>query len=140
MTFDWLSEVNWLAILVGAVAWWILGALWYSQAVFGKAWLRASGVTIQEGQRPGPATYLVPLVAAFVTTTVVAMLARATGSTTFGEGIVLGLLLGVGFAVAFYAVEATFGNRPQPGTWFVITALYQLVGMMIATVIVTVWD
>lgn len=139
MTFDWLGEVNWLAILVGAVAWWLLGALWYSPVLFGKPWMRATGITAGD-QGPGATTYIVPLVANFVTTVVVAMLALATGSTTVGEGIVLGLLLGVGFAVALYAVEATFGQRPGPGVWFLITASYQLVGILIATVIVTVWD
>lgn len=140
MSFDALGEVNWLAILVGTLTWWILGALWYAQPVFGKAWVRSAGVTIQEGQRPGPAIYIVPLIAAFVTTTVAAMLARSTGSSTLGEGFVLGILLGVGFGVALYAVEATFGSRPEPGVWFLITGSYQLLGILIATVIVTIWD
>ena len=140
MTFDWLSEVNWLAILVGAVAWWILGAIWYSPALFGKPWIRASGVTIQEGQRPGVATYVVPLIAYFIATVAAAMLARATGSTTFAEGIVLGLVLAIGFGATLYWVESTFGNRPGPATWFAITATYQVLGLLIATVIVTVWE
>lgn len=37
------------------------------------------------------------------------------------------------------AVEATFGNRPQNSVWFLITASYNLVGLLIAAVIVSVW-
>jgi hypothetical protein len=139
MSFEALNDVNWLAILVGAVAWWILGAIWYSPVLFGTAWARAGGIEIPEGQRPSPATYLVPLVASFIATIAAAMLARATGSTTFGEGIVLGLVLAIGFAFTLFWVESTFGNRPKPGTWFAITATYSILGILIATVIVTIW-
>jgi Protein of unknown function (DUF1761) len=79
----------------------------------GKPWLRASGVTIQEGQRPGAATYIVRLIAYFIATVAAAMLARATESTTLGEGIVLGLVLAIGIGATLYWVESTFGNRPQ---------------------------
>jgi hypothetical protein len=68
------------------------------------------------------------------------MLAQTTGTDTLGEGIVLGLVVGVGFAVTLYAVESVFGRRPQPGTWFLITSGYQLLGILIAAVIVAVWD
>ena len=139
MSFDVLNDVNWLAIVVGAVAWWILGAIWYAPPLFGNAWMRSAGIQIREGQRPGVATYVVPLLAYFVATIAAAMLARATGSTTFGDGIVLGLVLGVGFGVTLYWVESTFGQRPRPSTWFGITAVYQLLGVLIATVIVTIW-
>jgi Na+/H+ antiporter NhaA len=139
MSFDALNDVNWLAIVVAALAWWILGALWYARPVFGNPWMRAAGIEIQEGQRPGAATIVVPLIAQFIATVAIAMLARATGSTTFGEGIVLGLVVGVGLLLTTYLVEATFGNRPQAGTWFAITGAYQLLGVLIASVIVTVW-
>ena len=139
MSFEALNDVNWLAILVGAVAWWILGAIWYSPPLFGNAWMRSAGIQISQEQRPGVATYVIPLIAYFIATIAAAMLARATGSTTFGEGIVLGLVLAIGFAVPLFWMESTFGNRPRPATWFAITAMYSVLGILIATVIVTVW-
>ena len=35
--------VNWLAVIVGAIVAYALGALWYSQKFFGAAWMRGSG-------------------------------------------------------------------------------------------------
>jgi hypothetical protein len=140
MSFDALGEVNWLAILLGTVAWWILGAIWYMPSLFGKAWMRSIGQEMSAEQRPGVGIYVVPLLAYFVATIAAAMLARATGSTTFGHGIVLGLVLAVGFGATLYWVEATFGRRPGPGTWFGITASYEVLGILIATVIVTIWE
>ena len=139
MSFDVLGELNWLAVIVATVVYFALGALWYAPPVFGNAWMRAAGTVMQEGQRPGPAIYVTPLIAYFIAVIATAMLAQATGSDTFGEGVVLGLIVGVGYAVAGTAVEATFGNRPQNSVWFLITASYNLVGLLIAAVIVSVW-
>ncbi|MGH2661947.1 MAG: DUF1761 domain-containing protein [Actinomycetota bacterium] len=140
MSFDTLGDVNYLAVLVAAVAWWILGAIWYARPVFGNAWIKASGITIQEGQRPGPETYIVPLIVEFIAVTATAMIARATVASTVGDGIVLGLVVGIGFAVALTANEAVFSEKPQKGVWYAITASYNLVGLVGAAVIVTVWD
>ena len=39
-----MGPVNWLAVLLGAVAFFAVGAVWYS-ALFGKAWQREVGLT-----------------------------------------------------------------------------------------------
>ncbi len=38
MTLDVMSELNWLAVLVGAVIYFALGALWYSPMLFARPW------------------------------------------------------------------------------------------------------
>jgi hypothetical protein len=40
-----MPEVNWIAILVAATACFLLGGLWYSPVLFGKAWQRETGLT-----------------------------------------------------------------------------------------------
>ena len=40
-----MPEINWLAVLVAAVASFLLGAVWYSNALFGKVWQREAGVS-----------------------------------------------------------------------------------------------
>jgi hypothetical protein len=139
MSFDALGELNWLAVIVATVVYFALGAVWYAPPLFGNAWMKAAGIVIPEGQRPSPAIYFTPLVAYFVAVITTAMLAEATGSESFAAGIVLGLVVGVGYAVVGTAVEATFGNRPQNGVWFLITASYNLIGLVISAVIVSVW-
>jgi uncharacterized membrane protein YeaQ/YmgE (transglycosylase-associated protein family) len=67
------------------------------------------------------------------------MIAVATNSDTFGEGIVLGLVIGIGYAVASALVGATFETRPEPRTWFAITAAFNLIGLVIVAVIVSAW-
>ncbi len=43
-----MPEVNWIAIVVAAVASFLLGGLWYSPALFGKAWQREVGLTDEQ--------------------------------------------------------------------------------------------
>ena len=85
-------------------------------------------------------SYVVPFFAYLGMAIAVALLAAATGSDTFSEGIVLGLVVGVGFAAMHSVVDATFDpNRPQPWTWFAITASYNLIGLLIVAVLVSIW-
>lgn len=41
-------QLNYLSILVAVVAAQVLGALWYSKALFGKAWMQAVGKTEED--------------------------------------------------------------------------------------------
>jgi hypothetical protein len=140
MSFDLLGELNWLAVIVATIVYFALGAVWYTVPAMSKAWMRATGIQVPErGQGPGPGIYVVPLATAFVASVATGMLAQATGSQTFGEGIVLGLVVGVGYALTLTAVQETFGMRPQPGVAFLINGGYQFLGLLIVAVIVSVW-
>ncbi len=140
MSFDTLGDLNWLAVLVATLAYFFLGAIWYAQVAFGKAWMKAGGITIQEDQRPGPTFYIVPLISNFLLVLATAMIALSTGSTTVGDAIVLGLVVGIGYAASLSLLGSLFGNNPQPGVFFFITAGYHLVGLVIAALILTLWD
>jgi len=140
MSFDVLSDVNYLAAIVASIAWFALGAIWYMPAVMGRAWMRSAGIEMPEGYRPNPMLFVVTFVAYLITAVATAMLARATGSETLGEGIVLGFVIAVGFAVTLSAVSAIYDRRPEPTTWFLINGTFNLIGYLLVAVIVTVWD
>lgn len=142
MTFDALSDLNWLAVLAAAVVYFLLGGLWYSPVFLGKPWMRATGMEApQEGQGPGPAIYVAPLIGYLISAIATAMLAVATASDTVGEGLVLGLVVAVGYSVVLAGVTATFSpHMPEPWTWFWITASYNVVGLLIVGALVGGWD
>lgn len=140
MSFDQLEDLNWLAVVVAGVAYFALGAIWYMPAMFGRAWMRAGGIQM-EGQRQSSAMYVAPLVTCLIAAVATGMLALATATNTYGEGVVLGLVVGVGYAVTVSAVNALFDpQKPQQGVWFVINGGYHLVGLLIASVIIAVWE
>ena len=137
MELDVLEDVSWLGIAAATVVYMVLGGLWYGP-LFGKSWMRATGFEMPEEQ-PGPEIYLVPAIAYFVASVVTAMLAAATGSDTVGEGLILGLLVGFGYAVTLSLVGAAFNpGMPEPRTLFLVTSSYNLVALTIAGILVSV--
>ena len=140
MDFDVLSDLNWLAVIVATLAYFALGAVWYAPPVFGNQWMKAAG-TSMEGEGPGPAIYVAPLVFCFLATLANAMLAVATGSNSVSDGVVLGLVVSVGYGVSLLGVTAVFeSNKPDAVTWGAITAGYHVVGLLVSAIIVSAWD
>jgi hypothetical protein len=141
MSFDTLGQLNWLAVIVGGVIYFALGALWYSNVLFARPWQRAIGWdATQQPPQMNPLTYVVPGLAYIVMAVATGMIAKATGTDTLGEGIALGLIIGIGYALASSLVAAFFTpNSPQPMVLFAITGAYNLIGFLIMAVIVSVW-
>jgi len=142
MSFDVLGDLNWIAVIVAAVAYFVIGAIWYAPPVMGNRWMAAGGIEMPaDGQRPGPGIYLVPLIGSVLSAIALGMLAEATGTDTAGEGVVLGLVVAIGFALAISLVTATFeSGKPKPMVWGALNAGYHMVGIIVAAVIIGAWQ
>lgn len=142
MSFDVLGDLNWLAVLVAALAYFAIGAVWYAPPLFGKTWAAAGGLaTPDPGTRPSPAIYVTPLVGSVLASVALGMLAEATGSDTLQRGIVLGLVCGIGFAVSITFVTAQFeSEKPEPMVWGAITAGYHALGILVVAILVATWQ
>ncbi|MDQ3991867.1 MAG: DUF1761 domain-containing protein [Actinomycetota bacterium] len=136
MVLDALGELNYLAVLVGALAYFAVGGLWYSPVLFSKPWVRATGVDPQGG--PPAALYVITVLLSFVASLALALFARATGASTAVDGAVLGLVAGIGFSVTSLVVTHLYENRP-PVLHF-INGGYHLVALIVVGVIVTLWE
>lgn len=142
MTFDALGDLKWLSVIVAALAYFAIGALWYAPPVFGKVWMAAGGMAMPDaGTRPSPAIYLTPLVGSVLSAVALGMLAKATGTDTLQEGIALGLVIAIGFAVAISFVTAQFeSEKPKPMVWGAVNAGYHVVGSLVAAIIIATWQ
>jgi hypothetical protein len=138
MVLDGLGEVNYLAALVAAIAWFILGAIWYAPPVLGRAWQRATGVDVGQGASPG--MFVVTFVAYFVAAVVTAAIAELTASTTVSDGVILGLMVGVGYALTLIGVGTTYERKPEPIMYFLINGLFNVLGLVAVGVIVAAWN
>ena len=131
-----LSDLNWLAVVLAAVAFFAVAAVWYQPKVMGTRWMRAVGVDPARGS-PSPWIFVGTLVAYFLMATALAMIAQGIGASSFGDGLVLGLVTGVVFVGAQAWVNATYENRSVD---LVITnGGIGILGHVIMAVIVTVW-
>jgi hypothetical protein len=136
MTFDVLGDINYLAVIVAALAYFAWGAIWYAPPVMGKTWQKATGLT-QEQLRPNPMVFLGTYVAYFLMAVTLAAIARSTGASDFADGLVLGLFIGIGIVAAGIWVGGAYEQRMNLA-W--INMVNGLIGIIIMAVIVTVWD
>jgi Protein of unknown function (DUF1761) len=136
VTFDVLGDINYLAVIVAAVAYFAWSAIYYAPPLTGKAWQKASGLT-QEQMRPTPAIFVGSFIAYFLMALTLAAIARSTGASDFGDGVVLGLFVGVGIVAAATYNGSLYEQRMNLA-W--INIGNAVIGFIIMAVIVTVWD
>ena len=85
MTLD-LASINWLAVIVSALIYFVLGAVWYSPVLFAKPWQAAIGWNEgREDPQTNPLTYVIPGVLYLMAAIATAILASATGTDTITE-------------------------------------------------------
>ena len=136
MILYYLGDLNWLAVIVAAVAWFAFSAIWYSVPPLSKAWLRAAKVTPGDG--PPLVALLVPtFVGYFVTTVVIALLAKAVGASDLIDGLTLGIVLGIGFGVIGALVVQIYEQKG--GSYWLINGINAIIAYSVVAIIVTVW-
>ncbi len=130
------NDLNWLAILVAAVAFFALGALWYQPKVMGNKWMKAAGVDPSEAS-PNPWIFVGTLIAYFLMAMVLAVIAQGIGASSVGDGLVLGLFTGVVFVGAQAWVNATYEGRSLD--LVLVNGGVGVLGHVIMGIIVSVW-
>ena len=97
-----MPEINWLAAIVAAVLSFVLGGLWYSPALFGKAWQRETGLTDEQLKGGNPAKI-------FGGSLVLAIAAACMFAMFLGPNPALGFATGAGVAAGLFWVASSFG-------------------------------
>ena len=125
--------MNWLAIIIAAIANMVIGFLWYGTWAFGKSWMKLSGHTMGEGFQPGP-LYLMTAVAAVVQAITMAWLIGQTGANSGAAGAIVGLYVGMGIVAAAMFAEVLFaGRHPR---LFAIVAGYSVLALVVQGMII----
>jgi hypothetical protein len=127
--------VNYLAVVVAAIVAIILGFIWFSPQTLGSRWT-AYGLPATPA-RPGASAIVVGVVSALLNAWVLALLSLNLGGKTIGDGILLGVLVWLGFLATVTAAEYAFLNRPW-SAW-VINNIHHVVVQAVLAAIVTVW-
>lgn len=137
MIFDFFGDLNWLAVVVATIAWFAFSALWYSLPPLSKAWQKASGVDMTAEGPPLAVLFVPTLIGYFVTTVVIALIAKGIGAADAVDGIVLGAVLGVGFGVVGALVTQIYEKKGS--TYWLIDGVNAVIAYIIVALIVTVW-
>ena len=132
--------VNYLAIVVAALAAWILGALWYSPALFARQWMAANNYTPErlEAMKRGMAkTYAISFICFGVMAWVMAVLIDRLGIAGALGGVKLGAITWLGFAATIGLTANLYSDKPLAA--FLIDTAYQLVYMIAMGIVLAVW-
>jgi hypothetical protein len=97
-----VPEINWLAVVAAALSSFVIGGLWYSPAMFLKAWQRGAGLTDAQLQGGNPAKIYG---GAFV----LSLIAAAVFAMFLGPKPEIVFATSAGFAAGLCWVAASFG-------------------------------
>jgi hypothetical protein len=130
-------DINYVAVVVAALVPLLLGALWYSTALFARPWMRAVDRTQDELKGAGLG-YVISAVGALFMSYALARIVRWAEVDELWNGALVGLLVWVGFVAPVLGVTTYFAGRP--GRLWLINAGYQLVALVLVGAIHGVWD
>lgn len=107
--------MEFVSVIVAGVAGFMFGAVWYT--VFAQAWMKASGVPLNDEGVPANRSDPVPYITSLLGGILVAGMMRHTFELsqidTLGKGIVSGFGIGLFLVAPWIATFYSFGARPR---------------------------
>jgi hypothetical protein len=138
MNTAYFTNMNWIAVLVAAAAYFMLGALWYS-ALFKNAWIKGAGVDMSrpDAKKGAGGIMAVTFVLEFITCIGLAILASRLMLSGALSGIKLGAFTGICFSAISICISYMYQMKPK--SLHAIDSGYHIVGNIIAATILCVW-
>jgi len=136
-----MVHVNYLAVLVAAIAVFVLGWLWYSPLLFYKPWMRARGMdpaVAMAGAKMPAGKLVIELVRCIVLAYVIARFVALLGISSWMGAVHFGVFLWIGFPVILLTGSILWENVPVKVA--VIHAGDWLVKLLVIPIIVSVWQ
>lgn len=132
-----MPHINWLAVLAAAISTFVLGGLWYSPALFGRAWMSVNNLNSAELAKSNMArifgfSFVFALIMAG---NLAAFLAEP--KTTASWGVTAGFLAGFGWVTLGIATIALFERRPAK--YVLINGGYMTVSFVLMGLILGAW-
>lgn len=132
-----LTSAHYVAILLGAVASFIIGWLWYSPYLFGNIWAKEHGSNqekMKEGEAPVNAL-VVSFLTYLVTGYVMTLVFKYLPVTDIASALSWGFLLWLGFPAAVGLMHSMFSAKSL--TQIAISAAFELVYIEAIAIIIT---
>jgi hypothetical protein len=131
-----IGQLNLLAIVAAAASGFLVGGLWYSPVLFGKAWMRETGLTQEELAKGNHALI-------FGLTFVLALVASFVFAMFLGPKPAFGLAAGAGFGAGLAWIATSFGINylfeRKSMRLFLINGGYHIVQYTLIGVILGLW-
>jgi hypothetical protein len=132
------SDINWLAVLVATLAFFALGAIWYS-FLFKNAWIKHTNVNMNDpNAKSGVAGIMVTsFILTFICCIGIAIFLGKAGSSSWMSGAKVGLVAGVCFCAT--AISNSYVYEKRSSALHFINGVYNIFGCVIAGIIIALW-
>ncbi len=141
-----MNSINWLAVLVAGISAFVLGGVWYSPLLFGKAWMSENKLT-EEDVKKGNASkiygwaFVLSLIMAanlamFLADTPVECTGNCAQKTDVTWGTIAGFLAGIW---AFCAIATVALFEQKTARYIFINGGYALLALTLMGAIIGVW-
>ncbi|HSW71585.1 MAG TPA: DUF1761 domain-containing protein [Gammaproteobacteria bacterium] len=131
-----MYAVNYVAVLVAAVAAMVIGYIWYGP-LFGKMWMKESGMKDMKGSGNMAMTYAIQYVAAAVMAYVLAVMLKMSGTTDLMMAVKMAFWIWLGF-IATTLIGSVLFEKKSWG-YYLVNAGYHLVTLaVVAAVLVNI--
>ncbi|MBI1970369.1 DUF1761 domain-containing protein [Candidatus Woesearchaeota archaeon] len=134
-------QLNWVAVLISAIVGYAIGAVWFSPALFGKAWMRLSNKSerdMEKAKQKGMGkVYAITFISTLVMAIVLAFLLSILGGDSLIEGAFTGFLLWLGFVATVQLSMVLWDGKPFQ--LYAITTAHELVVLVVMGVILGIW-
>ena len=130
-------KTNYAAVFVSALAYWLLGALWFG-VLFGKPWMTLENISMEQAKSMNPVLpYVITFVLNLLIAYALAQICIWRNANTIGRGASVGVLLWIGFIGPI--TYTTYMYEMRPKELFAINQFYPLAGMVLMGAILGAW-
>ena len=135
-----LSHINWLHVVVAAIAYFAIGSLWYSPVLFAKKWMTLVKVDFNDPAiKKGMAvTFGGSFVLMLIISFGLAVLLQILPAVNMLGGIKLGLLVGLTISSASISINYLYTKKPF--ALYLIDCGYHIVGIAVAGAVLSGWQ
>ncbi|HLT24707.1 MAG TPA: DUF1761 domain-containing protein [Ignavibacteria bacterium] len=130
------SQLYLPAVFVSAVAYFLIGALWYSPLLFAKQWIAALDLKPEDIQS-SPVVYISTFIGILIIVFILAVLVILINTNTLLGGMFVGAIAGVGFVLTTTAINNLYAGRSL--TLTLVTSGYHIAGFIVSGIILAKW-
>ena len=144
MIIDAFTDLSWVAVAISTITAFAIGFVWFAPPVLGTLWAKQvtqyAGIPaadVTSGAAKG--TALLPwFVATAINVVVLALMVEATGADSLADGMVLGVVLSLGFGATLNSWPSIFAGLPR--TWWLLNCGAALLMNAVAGAILGAWQ
>ncbi len=131
---------NWLAVIVSAIAVFIMGFLWHGP-LFGKLYMKLAGFTQKDKEKAMKKgmgkSYFLSLISTIITAAILGIFINTTSSLGASAGALVGFYAWLGF-IAAHTINNVLWRGDKWSLW-IFGNVYQLISFLVMGVILGSW-